>query len=152
MDTIFKKRHSIRSFLPTEVSSNDLDEILEAAASAPSAGNLMAREIVTVINDALKRRLVSAAHHQEFIFEAPVVLVFFAGPGRSAEKYGGRGEGLYSIQDATIAASFAWLQAVILGLGAGWVGAFDDEEVKEALDVDKSWRPVAIMPVGYPAE
>lgn len=152
MDAIFKIRHSVRSFLPTEVSGSDLDEILEAADSAPSAGNLKAREVVTVINDALKRRLVRASYTQEFIFEAPVVLVFFAAPARSAEKYGDRGTVLYSIQDATIAASFAWLQAVILGLGAGWVGAFDDEEVKEALDVDKSWRPVAIMPVGYPAE
>ncbi len=151
MDAIFKKRHSVRSFHPTEVSSNDLDEILAAAGSAPSAGNLKAREVVVVINDALKRRLVMAAHHQEFIFEAPVVLVFFAVPRRSAEKYGGRGEVLYSIQDATIAASFAWLQAVILGLGACWVGAFDDEEVQEALSVDRNWRPVAIMPIGYPA-
>ncbi len=151
MDAIFKRRHSIRSFLPTEVSSSDLDEMLEAAASAPSAGNLKAREVVVVINDALKRRLVSASYHQEFIFEAPVVLVFFAAPGRSAEKYGDRGEALYSIQDATIAASFAWVQAVILGLGACWVGAFDDEGVQEALDADRGWRPVAIMPVGYPA-
>ncbi len=152
MDAIFKKRHSVRSFHPTEVSGSDLDEILEAADSAPSAGNLKAREVVTVINDALKRRLASASYHQEFIFEAPVALVFFAVPGRSALKYGERGAALYSIQDATIAASFAWLQAVILGLGACWVGAFDDEEVIEALSVDKSWRPVAIMPIGYSAE
>jgi nitroreductase len=152
MDAIFKRRHSVRSFLPREVLKSDLHEILEAADSAPSAGNLKAREVVTVINDALKRRLVSASYTQEFIFEAPVVLVFFAVPGRSALKYGPRGETLYAIQDATIAASFAWLQAVTLGLGAGWVGAFDDEEVKRALNAATDWRPVAIMPVGYPAE
>ena len=152
MDAIFKRRHSVRSFLSTGVRRDDLEEILQAADSAPSAGGLKAREVVTTVDDTLKRRLVTASHHQEFIFEAPVVLVFFAVPPQSAMKYGGRGEELYSLQDATIAASFAWLQAVILGLGAAWVGAFDDSEVIEIMGVGRGLRPVCIMPIGYSAE
>ena len=152
MDAIFKKRHSVRNFLPTEVSRGDLKKILQAADSAPSAGGLKAREVVTTMDDPLKGRLVRASSHHEFISEAPVVLVFFAVPGCSAMKYGGRGEELYSLQDATIAASFAWLQAVILGLGAAWVGAFDDNEVIKIMGVGRGLRPVCIMPIGYSAE
>ncbi len=152
MDAIFKKRHSVRNFLSTGVSRDDLEEILQAADSAPSAGGLKAREVVTTMDDPIKRRLVTASYNQEFIFEAPVVLVFFAVPGCSAMKYGGRGEELYALQDATIAASFAWLQAVALGLGAAWVGAFDDDEVIKIMDAGRGLRPVCIMPIGYPAE
>jgi len=49
----------------------------------------------------------------------------------------------------TIAASFAWIQAVLIGLSACWVGAFDEEEIKKILKVDKDWRPIVLMPLGY---
>ena len=45
---IFKKRHSVRNFKSNEVGLRTLEEILEAANSAPSAGNLKAREIIVV--------------------------------------------------------------------------------------------------------
>jgi nitroreductase len=80
--------------------------------------------------------------------------VFWAVTSRSAVKYGERGRGLFSLQDATIAASFAWLQAVALGLDCCWVGAFDDDAVKRIFprQVQADWRPVVILPVGYSAE
>ena len=40
-----------------------------------------------------------------------------------------RGETLCSVQDATIAATYAMLAAVDLGLSTVWLGAFDDDEV-----------------------
>ena len=56
----------------------------------------------------------------------------------------------------TIACSFAWLQAIILGLSCCWVGAFDEKEVKNALEIladgKEDWRPIAILPIGYGRE
>lgn len=152
MDEVFRKRHSVRHFLGSKVTAELLSRIVEAADSAPSAGDLKAREMVVVTDDSKRRELVKAAWDQDFIFEAPAALVFFAVPKRSAWRYGARGEGLYSIQDATIAASFAWLQAVSLGLSACWVGSFDDNEVIKILNAPDDWRPVCIMPVGYEAK
>lgn len=149
---IFKKRYSVRSFKSNEVEPRKLEEILEVANSAPSAGNLKAREIVVVKDLETKKGLVKAASGQDFIAEAPIVLVFFALPEKSAQEYKERGRKLYAIQDATISASFAWLQAVDLGLSCCWVGAFDEEEVKEILKVSQDWRPIAILPIGYSAE
>jgi nitroreductase len=125
-----------------------------AANSAPSAGDLKAREIFIVEDETMKRRLVKAAYDQDFIAQAPVVLVFWAIPSRSAEKYGERGRELFSVQDATIAASFAWIQAVALGLGGCWVGAFEDQAVKDIFggEIEADWRPVALLPVGYASE
>jgi nitroreductase len=149
---ILKKRHSVRSFQSREVEDEKIKEILEAGNSAPSAGNLKAREIVVVKDLETKKALAKAALGQDFIVEAPIVLVFFALPDQSGKKYGERGRNLYSIQDATISASFAWLQVVDLGLSACWVGAFDDEKVKEVLKVSPDWHPIAILPIGYSAE
>jgi nitroreductase len=149
MDEVFKRRHSVRSFQDKALAEEKLEEILEAAHSAPSAGNLKAREIVVVKNKETKIKLAAAAFNQDFIAEGSIVLVFFAVPSRSAQKYGRRGSELYAVQDATIAASFAWLQAVMLSIDACWVGAFDEEKVKEILDARNDWRPIAILPLGY---
>lgn len=152
MHEFFKKRHSVRKFKREGIKQEDLKEILEAADSAPSAGNLKAREIIIVEDQETKNQVAKFAMGQNFIAEAPLVLVFFSVPMRSAQKYSQRGKNLYSLQDATIAASFAWLQAVILDISACWVGAFDEEKVKEILNVKKDWRPIAILPLGYSRE
>jgi nitroreductase len=44
------------------------------------------------------------------------------------------------------------LAVVGLGLGACWVGAFQEDMVKAALKIPENLRPVAIVPVGRPAE
>ncbi len=151
---VFKKRHSVRSFQKRGISFETLSEILEAVNTAPSAGGLKARETHVIADNETKRKLARAAFDQDFVAAAPAVLVFWAVPSRSAAKYGVRGRDLYCIQDATIAASFAWLQTVASGLGGCWVGAFSENAVKEVFhnDIDPDWRPVALLPIGYPAE
>ena len=154
MNEIFKKRHAVRSYQSRNLSRRDLEAILAAADSAPSAGGLKAREILVVTDDATRKRLIEAANGQEFVAQAPVVIVFWAVPSRSAAKYGARGRDLFALQDATIAASFAWLQAVASGLAACWVGAFDDDAVTSIFrgKIGPDWRPIALLPVGYAAE
>lgn len=44
------------------------------------------------------------------------------------------------------------LQAVELGLGTCWVRWFDDNKVKEILEIPKNIEIIALLPVGYPAE
>jgi nitroreductase len=149
---VVKNRHSIRAFKEKKVENEKIERILETANKAPSAGNLQAYEIVVVENQQARKDLARAALGQDFIVEAPAVLVFFANPKRSAWKYGERGEKLYSIQDATIAAAHAQLAAVNEGLGCAWVGAFDEEEIKNVLEAPDNLKPVAIVPIGYPAE
>ena len=85
-----------------------------------------------------------------FMAEAPVHLVFLAYPARSSRVYGRRGANLYSIQDATIAATFSMLAAHALGYGTCWVGAFDDEKVLNIVRAPKDRVPVAIITIGKP--
>ena len=151
-EELVKVRRSIRAFQPRPVEEEKLRKILIAANLAPSAGNLQAYEIYVVKDREIKRKLAKAALDQDFIAEAPVVLVFCANPLRSAVRYGKRGERLYCVQDATIATTFAMLMATNLGLGNVWVGAFDDDRVSEILKLPRFLKPIAILPIGYPAE
>jgi len=154
MNEIFRKRHACRRFKNREVSEGDLKVVLEAAESAPSAGGLKARKILVITDQKERDEIVkvTSAWNQKFLDQAPVLLVFIAVPDIAIARFGERALNLYALQDATIAVSFAWLQAVDLGLSACWIGAFDEVALKKILKLDGSSRPVAILPLGYSAE
>jgi nitroreductase len=148
-----RHRHSIRKFrddLPVE--AEKLHAILEMACAAPSAGDLQSYRIYVIQSAAQRQLLSTAAMNQPFTAEAPVSLLFCSDPQRAAGKYGARGETLYALQDATIAASYAQLAIVAAGLGSTWVGQFDEEQLKSSLKLEAGLQPVAILCVGYPAE
>ncbi len=148
-----QKRQSIRKFTGQAVSKEQLKQILEAANRAPSAGNLQAYKVFVVKEFELRQILARAAGGQDCIAEAPLVLVFCADPTRSAAKYGSRGEQLYCIQDATIACCYAQLAITALGLATVWIGAVHEPEVlKDALKLKEDLWPIALLPIGYPAE
>lgn len=148
-----RHRHSIRKYrteLPVE--QEKLHAILEMACAAPSAGDLQSYHI-TVITEADKRKQLSEiAENQTFIAEAPVALLFSSDPRRAGKKYGERGESLYAVQDATIAAAYAQLATVAAGLGSTWVGYFDGEQLKKSIGLEAGLEPIAILSIGYPAE
>ena len=148
-----RHRHSVRTFrddLPVE--PEKLHAILEMACAAPSAGDLQSYHIYVIQDDAKRELLNAAAMNQPFIAEAPISLIFCSDPLRAANKYGERGEKLYALQDATIAASYAQLAIVAAGLGSTWVGHFDEEKLKSSLELEAGLEPVAVLCVGYPAE
>jgi len=147
---VFPERHSIRSFTDQVITDDVLRRIYKAINRAPSAGNLQAFDIYQVTKTKHKQALMRASYDQEFLVQAPVVLVFCAVPVRSAMRYTERGKTLYCIQDATIACTFAMLAVTALGLGSVWVGAFDEEAVHKIISADPGHRPVAMLPIGYP--
>jgi nitroreductase len=148
---LVRTRRSIRHFLPDPLGEEQRRTVLEAALRAPSAGNLQAYEIAAV-EERGRRRALARASWQEFVGEAPLLLVFCALPKRSSGRYGARGTRLYCVQDATIACAYAQLAADALQLGSVWIGAFDDSAVARAVDAPPGALPVAILAVGQRAE
>ena len=143
--------------------------------TAPSAGALYPRELYVVagivadlesglyrsvplehslerVGDGELRAAVGdAALRQRAISEAPAVLLIAAVYERTAIKYGERAE-RYVHMEVGAAAENAWLQAEALGLGAVFIGAFDDGAVKQALALPEDHEPLGIMPVGRKAD
>lgn len=145
-------RRSIRAFKVEDVSSEIVEKLIDAARWAPSAGNIQPWEFIVVREPEVKRKLAEAALSQSFIEEAPVVIVVCADEVRSSQGYGFRGKTLYCIQDTAAAVQNIHLAAYAVGLGTCWVGAFREEKVREILNIPEGVRPVALIPVGYPAE
>jgi len=147
-----KGRRSIRAFQNRDIPQEMVDRLIDAARWAPSAGNIQPWEFIIVRKPETKRKLAEAALEQTFIEEAPVVIVVCADENRSSQGYGTRGKTLYCLQDTAAATQNIHLAAYALGLGTCWVGAFREDEAKKILNIPSGVRPVAIIPVGYPAE
>lgn len=148
-EKICKSRKSIRKFIDKTIEEDKITQILNVINTAPSAGNLQAYEVVVVKAKDVKVKLSEAALHQAFIAEASTVLVFVAKTLESSERYGRRGKELYSIQDATIACTYAMLACEALGISSTWIGAFNEDEIIEILHCKNGEVPVAVLPIGY---
>lgn len=147
-----EERRSVRSFKPDPVPEPTLSRIIGCALMAPSAGNIQPWQFWVVKRPEVKEALAKAAYGQEFVSAAPVVVVVVAEPGRSAARYGKRGSELYCLQDTAAAVENMLLTVVAYGLGACWVGAFDEQAASQALGLPDDFRPVAMVPIGYPKE
>jgi len=149
---VIDDRYSVRNFdVTVDVPPETIERILQAAIRAPSAGNRQPWRFYVVRNLAARQGLAAAAYGQEFIIQAPVVVVVCADAEQSAGRYGQRGRDLYCLQDTAAAAVYVLLASVAAGFGSCWVGAFDERRAARVLDLDHRLRPVAILPIGKPA-
>jgi len=145
-----RERRSIREFLSKQIPDTVLEDLKEALIWAPSAGNLQARKFYFVFDKKIKERLAMAALNQSFIAKAPLSIVACT-DSQIRLHYRERGVNLYAIQDVAASIMGMMLVAHEAGLGSVWIGAFDEIEAARILNVPNNLRPVAIVPVGYPA-
>jgi len=149
---LISTRHSVRSFKDSLISEDKINFILDASTKGPSAGNLQSYQIIVTFSKSEKEKLTEAAHNQQYILEAPLVMIFCADPKKSRIEYGDRGEELFCIQDATIACAYSQLAAHSLGLSSVWIGSFDEKKISEVLNLQKDVKPIAILPIGFANE
>ena len=149
---VIAKRRSVRHFnSKLDVADEDIRALVEVAVAAPSAGNIQPWRF-TIVRSLEARTRLGEALRQRWATNAPVVIVVSVDPRPCSARYGERGERLYAIQDTAAAVENILLAAVDRGLASCWVGAFDADAVREALDIKAPLEPVAILPVGYSAE
>jgi len=144
-------RSSVREYEREPLSADEIDFILECASTAPSAGNLEAWDVVVVTDEEIRFALADAAYGQKHLEQAAAVFVVCANYVRSMSRYGERGI-LYAVEDATIACTYMMLAAHARRLHTCWTGAFNEEEVKEILNLPQHIRPISLLAAGtgYP--
>ncbi|RLF26609.1 MAG: nitroreductase [Thermoplasmata archaeon] len=135
------ERRSIRAYSDKEVEEEKLLKLLQAAQHAPSAKNMQEWRFIVVTDEKTRKELAVACRNQWFIAEAPLVIAGVSDPGFR----------WYQV-DMGIALEHIALQAVELGLGTCWIGAFDEEKVSGLLNVPEDLETVALLTVGYPQE
>lgn len=92
--------------------------------------------------------MAEASLSQKWMARAPLNLMITAEYSRICGRYGERGV-RYAMIEAGHIGQNIFLQAEALGLGAGIVGAFQDERVIKTIKIPSNHEPLLIMPVGY---
>ena len=151
-DRVVEARRSVRLYKPKPLDSGQLSALKKAIMQAPSAHNMQSFRAYLIESDELKKDLAKVCRNQTFIHNAAVVFVFCAEEEPTFRQYGERSAKLYPYQDAAIACTYAMLKAVDLGLASCWIGSFDDKKLAEFVSCPASCKPVAVLPIGFPAQ
>jgi SagB-type dehydrogenase family enzyme len=96
----------------------------------------------------LRAEMARQALQQMWIAKAPLILVITGDYNRSNIKYGPRGVTYTHIEAGHVGQNI-FLQAEAIGLKAGIVGAFNNQQIIRVMGLSTSHDPLLIMPVGY---
>lgn len=142
-------RRTVRNYGAGDIPLEKLVQILDAGTDAPSAGNTQPWEFIIVTEQEVKDKLCEVSLRQSQLKEAPLLIVVLANKKTYSLKYGDRGKNFYCIQDTAACVQNMLLATHALGLGACWIGAFDEGGVRTALNIsDDDILPVAILTIG----
>lgn len=140
-----RERYSCRRFSDRPVDAEKLGLVLEAARIAPTAKNLQPEHIYVLQSAEALAKVDELTHCR---FGAPVVLLFCY--DTSEEWKNPLEEGVHSgVEDASIAATHAMLEAAELGLATCWVNYFPNTRLERSLGLPASRRSVLLMPLGF---
>jgi len=140
---VISSRRSIRKYENKQIPKQVLDQILEAGRQSPSAMNKQPYRFVVVTKPELKKDMKSV--FSRFLDSAPVVIVGCA-------NVKARITGKWAVIDTTIALQNMLLAAWSLGVGSCWIGSFNEQKTKKALNVPEDWKVVCLLTLGYAAK
>ncbi|MFP4136417.1 MAG: nitroreductase family protein [Candidatus Acetothermia bacterium] len=146
-----KERRSKFKYKEEDVSSEQIETILEAGRWAPSFANLQPWKFVVVRDQEKKKQLHEIARRitifREGIEEAPVVIAVAVDQAADPNHF---------IEAGAVASQNMALAAHSLGLSSYWIGVFDveaeknsaEKDVIKALDLNDDARVISLLPVG----
>jgi nitroreductase len=147
MEAILSRR-SIRNYTSQKVSDQLIQELLEAAMSAPSAGNEQPWHFV-VINDLNLLGEITRFHpYAGMLRKAQVAILICVDLDLGNEGF--------LVQDGSAATENLLIAAHAKGLGAVWLGIYPLKEritgMLKLLDLPERILPLSLVSIGYPAE
>lgn len=145
---LIAKRYSVRAYRPDPVGEEKLLQVLEAARLAPTAHNNQPFQFI-VLRTAGREEELKRIYKRDWLCQAPLVIVACA---VAAEAWLRMDNKNYGEVDTTIAMDHLILAAAGLGLGTCWIAAFDPQALREILGLPAGVEPVAMTPLGYPAD
>ena len=156
-----KTRRSVRKFTDQPVTREELEQVVAAAAYAPSWKNTQVARYIVVTDKEKKQRLaddcmMDFAFNQKTASGAPAMVVLTMITGRSGYERAGsfstsQGTHWQSF-DAGVAAQTFCLAAHALGLGTVIMGVFDEDKVKQVVTIPEGQKVAALIAIGHPAE
>lgn len=174
-EMLLRWRRDVRHFAPQPVAEQDMADLLDLAALAPSVGNAQPWRFVRVRTPALREALAAHADAQNALAartyagqachdaylslklhglrEAPEIMAVFCDEQAQAGHRLGIATMPEMLRYSCVAAiQTLWLAARLRGIGLGWVSILDPQAVAAMLDVPPHWSLIALLCIGYPAE
>ncbi len=143
------ERRSVRRFTARDVEEKEVRKLLEAAMSAPSAGNERPWHFVVIRDRRTLEGVMEFHPYAKMLEECAGAILVCADP--SLEKYPG-----FWVQDCSAATENILIMAVQLNLGAVWLGIYPIEErvsgLRKLVGLPDSMVPFSLVPFGHPAE
>ncbi len=145
---IIQKRRSIRNFTNQPINDEQLNYLLECARLAPSAVNFQPWHFILVKTENARQK-IRQCYDRKWFATAPLYLIACANTSQSWKRPADGKD--HADIDVAIAVEHICLAATELGLGCCWVCNFDVVKCCELFELPQELRPVAILPVGFPA-
>jgi len=154
LQDIMTTRRSVRAFADKPLSKEAILKMLDMARWAPYATPCW--RFVVVESPERKEQLARDAR-QSWIAKASAIIVVGAETWDISEGFTSRWDaykfrGLFYIQTTAAAIQNLMLAAVEMGLGTCWIGSFNEGDVSKTVAFPPGIRPVALIPVGWPAK
>jgi len=143
---VIRARTSAREFSDKDIEDEKITYVLECARLAPSWENKQCWRFIVVKNKETIEQIAKTSIINRWLRKSPVLIVACADPTESGTKNFIE----YFTVDVSIALEQLILAATDLGLGSCWIAGFNEEKIKELLEVPKRIRVVALTPLGYP--
>ena len=148
MEAILSRR-SIRKYTEQPVTDEVIKELLEAAMSAPSAGNEQAWQFVVIKDRGILDQIPKYHPYSRMVKQASVVILVCG--DLKSEKHKG-----YWVQDCSAATENLLIAVEAKGLGAVWLGVYPREDrvngLRELLGLPEHVVPLSLIPIGYKGE
>ncbi|MDO8727943.1 MAG: nitroreductase family protein [Candidatus Methanoperedens sp.] len=141
---VIKTRRSIRKFDGTKITEEFMQQILEAGRWAPSGANAQPWRFIVVTEKEKIKSIAECCYYKIFksrhVGEAGAVMVICADPDAGSQTY---------LLDAAIAGTNMTLMATSLGIGSCWIGAFEEQNLKNMLHIPGKLKIIALIVFGY---
>ncbi len=135
---VIRKRRSIRKYKQDAIPQEYLDELYQAIRLAPSGMNHQPYRFFFIQDPSTRARLVNEGCHQDFLHDAPVLVVACCDKGRQF--------------DVAVAVDHLVLSATDSGLATCWIGWIEESVVKQILGIDDDSEVPVIIALGYADE
>ncbi|MBY9019835.1 MAG: nitroreductase family protein [Candidatus Lokiarchaeota archaeon] len=144
-----KRRRSYRVFKSDLPEDDKVKRILDAARLAPTWANKQGMEYIVVKHPETVKRVWNAVGQSLKFIEAPVFIVGIISESGSGTNSNGI---KYFPLDCGICFEHLILAATAEGLATCWIGWFNEEKIREVLEIPSKYRVMALTPLGYPVK
>lgn len=141
---VIKTRRSVRRFDGTKIPGECMQQILEAGRWAPSGANAQPWRFIVITEKEKLKSIAERCYYKVFksrhVGEAGAVVVICADPDAGSQTYN---------LDAAIAGTNMTLMATSLGIGSCWIGAFEEQNLKNMLHIPDKLKIIALIAFGH---